>query len=101
MENVKTESTYDETYARIDTVFGSDPEEILVKFKGLMNTSHPVLDIGAGQGRNALFLANSGFNVHAVDSSPIAIQQLERISRERRLELNCQCCGFQELQKKQ
>jgi tellurite methyltransferase len=33
-----------------------------------------VLDLGAGKGRNALFLAKKGFDVVGVDKSPEAIK---------------------------
>jgi 2-polyprenyl-3-methyl-5-hydroxy-6-metoxy-1,4-benzoquinol methylase len=48
--------------------FGINPAEIverILKYK----SSGSVLDIGAGQGRNSLFLAKSGFSVEAIDSS--------------------------------
>ena len=98
MENGKPKSEYDETYSKIENIFGSEPEEILVEFQSLIDKSHSVLDIGAGQGRNSLFLANSGFSVHAIDPSQIAIQQLERISQKKRFEIKCQCIDFQGLQ---
>lgn len=37
-----------------------------------------VLDLGSGEGRNALFLAHRGFDVTAVDISPEAIANLTR-----------------------
>lgn len=37
------------------------------------------LDLGCGSGRNALFLQQQGFNVTALDKSPIAIDQLNDI----------------------
>lgn len=37
-----------------------------------------VLDLGSGEGRNALFLAHRGFDVTAVDISPEAIADLTR-----------------------
>jgi SAM-dependent methyltransferase len=44
-----------------------------------------VLDVAAGYGRNALFLAEHGFSVHAVDRDQEALQRLLRAARERRL----------------
>jgi SAM-dependent methyltransferase len=37
-----------------------------------------VLELGAGQGRDALFLARQGFSVHATDFSESALDQLRR-----------------------
>jgi cyclopropane fatty-acyl-phospholipid synthase-like methyltransferase len=44
-----------------------------------------VLDLGAGTGRNAIFLAHHGFEVDAVDASAWAIAQLRARSAERGL----------------
>ena len=37
-----------------------------------------VLDIGAGAGRHSLFLQNRGFEVHAIDISPLALEIMKR-----------------------
>lgn len=97
--NEPIRSDYNETYSKVKNVFGSDPEEILVNYGNLISKSHPVLDIGSGQGRNSCFLASSGFAVHAIDPSQIAIKQLESISRKEGLDIKCQCCGFKEFPK--
>lgn len=41
--------------------------------------SGKVLDLGCGRGRNALFLAQQGFNVAAVDQNPNAIAALQEM----------------------
>ncbi|ASK28106.1 SAM-dependent methyltransferase TehB [Neisseria chenwenguii] len=39
------------------------------------------LDMGCGQGRNALFLGLKGFDVTAVDNNPHAVQNVEELAR--------------------
>ncbi len=41
-----------------------------------------VLDLGAGDGRNALYLARNGFEVKAVDLSEAGIAKLNRLAKE-------------------
>ena len=41
------------------------------------------LDLGAGEGRNAVFLAEHGFEAEAVDISPIAISRVRKSARAR------------------
>ncbi len=41
------------------------------------------LDLAAGEGRNAVFLAEHGFDAEAVDISPIAISRARKLARER------------------
>jgi len=46
------------------------------------------LDIAAGKGRNAFFLAERGFQVEAVDISEVAIQEGRRAAEEKGLSVN-------------
>ncbi len=46
------------------------------------------LDIATGKGRNALFLAEKGFTVDAIDISEVGLQQARRQAEKRRLTLN-------------
>jgi SAM-dependent methyltransferase len=42
------------------------------------------LDLGSGQGRNALFLAEAGWSVTGVDISEVAVEQARQLARTRR-----------------
>jgi len=53
-----------------------------------------ILDIGAGQGRNALYLARQGYQVHALEPSRVAVTSLEQIARSEQLPLDVYCAGF-------
>ena len=48
---------FNEAYARVDGLFGGEPERTLVRFADRLDRRRPVLDVGCGQGRNALWLA--------------------------------------------
>lgn len=45
-----------------------------------------VLELGAGQGRDALFFVRKGFAVHALDFSPAALEELRHVARGQGLE---------------
>jgi SAM-dependent methyltransferase len=49
------------------------------------------LDLGSGPGRNALFMADRGFSVDAVDLSPQAVEWGRERARERGLDVNFVC----------
>jgi cyclopropane fatty-acyl-phospholipid synthase-like methyltransferase len=49
------------------------------------------LDVGCGDGRNALFLAQRGYEVTAIDTSPAAISKLDQISETNRLAIVARC----------
>lgn len=69
---------YDKQYAEVDALFGTEPEATLEPHLTHLPPGLPVLDIGAGQGRNALFLAGRGISVHALEPSRVAAQSISR-----------------------
>src|SRR5947208_16083626 len=46
------------------------------------------LDIATGKGRNAIFLAERGFDVEAIDISPVALDEARRRATERKLDIS-------------
>jgi len=54
----------------------------------------PVLDVAAGAGRNALWLAARGFPVTALDISPTALEQLSLAALGRRAEVATRCADL-------
>jgi tellurite methyltransferase len=53
-----------------------------------------VLDLGCGDGRNALFLAECGFDVTAVDISDTGIQKLNALAKERGLNIHSEVANM-------
>ena len=49
------------------------------------------LDVACGAGRNALYLAANGYEVTALDISPVALDRGRRAAAERGLEVNWLC----------
>ncbi len=86
---------YNEYYNKAKDVFGKDPEKILVKYHHLISKEKPVLDIGAGQGRNTVYLAELGYKVEAIDTSPVSIKFLKEIKEEQELSFNTSLSGFE------
>lgn len=91
------QADYEQTYAACRAYFGSVPTRWLDEFLGCRGDGKTVLDLGSGQGRNALHLARQGYDVTAVDSSCAAIDELRRQARRERLPVNAFCqdiCEF-------
>lgn len=78
---------YDEQYANVKALFGTEPEDILVQFADRLEPGSVVLDVGAGQGRNAIFLAERGCLVDALEPSIVAVSTIEETARQRRLDI--------------
>jgi len=79
--------TYDQRYAEHPDYFGIGPDELLLEHWVRIDRRKRVLDLGAGQGRHALFLARQGLSVEAVDPSRIAVESLRSRVAEEGLEL--------------
>jgi tellurite methyltransferase len=56
------------------------------------------LDLACGKGRNALFLAERGFAVVAVDISPIALEEGTRRAAEKKLAVTWQQADLEQIQ---
>jgi SAM-dependent methyltransferase len=55
------------------------------------------LDVASGTGRNALFLAEQGFDVLAIDVSPVALEQGKRRAEEKHLAIQWQQADLEEI----
>jgi SAM-dependent methyltransferase len=61
---------------------GQPPWPRLVQAAAMFDEPGEALDVGAGAGRDSLYLLNQGWRVTAVDSSPAAIAALKRLPAE-------------------
>lgn len=73
---------YDRHYTESDRACG-DPFEEMIRYAGGLAPGRRVLDLGCGQGRDALLFARLGHAVVGIDVSSVGIEQLrERAARE-------------------
>ncbi|MEV5378349.1 class I SAM-dependent methyltransferase [Streptomyces nondiastaticus] len=72
--------------------FAAKPDENLAAYldQGLIAPGR-ALDLGCGPGRNALYLASHGFEVDAVDLSPVAVAWAEDRAREAGVDVRFLC----------
>jgi 2-polyprenyl-3-methyl-5-hydroxy-6-metoxy-1,4-benzoquinol methylase len=67
---------YDQEYAQCPCFWGTDPGKYVRHLPDHLSTGR-VLDLGAGEGKNAVYLASKGFDVVAVECSEYAIQNFQ------------------------
>jgi tellurite methyltransferase len=76
---------YDDYYQINKNAFGTQPENILVNHTPLIPRKFPVLDVGAGQGRNTVYLSKLGFLVDAIDPSSVSVRMMEELKARENL----------------
>ena len=78
---------YEKLYKEHECVFGLKPTPIVEKMMKYL-ASGRVIDLGAGEGRNSLFLAKKGFEATAIDNSKTAIDKLRKFTQEKKISVN-------------
>ena len=85
---------YDRTYAAAAAYFGEEPTPLLLQHMWEIRPGGRVLDIGVGQGRNALSLARAGYRVTGIDPSAEAVAQTLQAAAGAGLDLSAHQQGF-------
>ncbi len=77
MQQGKHRHTYEKFYRDKGLFFGKEPAPLVYRLLKAMPPTKPlrVLELGSGEGRNAIFLARNGYNVTAVDISPSGVEK--------------------------
>jgi len=77
--------TYDKYY-QTENLFG-DPYPALIEFFAEYPGKGKLLDLGCGQGRDAIALARLGYAVTGIDHSEVGIEQMNQVARSENLHL--------------
>jgi len=80
-------SHYEEDYRKEEYFWGVKPSIMCLKILELMPPTSPVkiLDIGCGEGKDAVFLARCGYDVSAFDISEAGIEKTKRLAEKARV----------------
>jgi SAM-dependent methyltransferase len=73
---------WDQRYDTSEYVYGTEPNEFLAGVVAEMPTGK-TLCLAEGEGRNAVFLAEHGHQVVAVDSSAVGLEKADKLANER------------------
>lgn len=88
---------WEQTYADRDvSTFSKGPTVDVKEFYTLFPQNARVLDVGCGEGRNALFLAELGNRVDAFDISENGIAKAKAIAEKAGVAVNYFCCDLGE-----
>ena len=81
-ENDDDRARWNKRYDTKDYIFGEKPHEFLAKNLDLFPKGKALV-LAMGEGQDAVFLAENGFEVEACDVSPKAVQKAEELARQK------------------
>ena len=73
---------WDERYAAADLMWSATPNAVVARETAALPVGR-ALDLASGEGRNAIWLAERGWRVTAVDFSAVATERARRLAAER------------------
>lgn len=79
---------WDRRYGEADRLWPRNANALLTDFATRLPVGR-ALDIGAGEGRNAIWLAKAGWNVTALDVSQVGLQRAAQRAAAEGVELEC------------
>lgn len=78
---------WDKKYQGEEFAYGKKPNAFLKKHLSSLEKG-VALDLASGEGRNAVFLAQAGWKVDAVDISPVGVRKARRLAKEAGVRIN-------------
>ncbi len=82
---------FDERFNSKEFFYGLKPNDYLYEKSLALSPKSLVLSLGEGEGRNALFLAQQGHNVIAIDESIVGLEKAKQLLKENNLHLETVC----------
>ncbi len=78
---------WDKRFGRKEFALGKEPNPFLKRHIHLLPKGR-ALDVATGEGRNAVFLAQNGFEVDAMDISEKGLKKARKLAREKGVKIN-------------
>ncbi|WP_379544422.1 class I SAM-dependent methyltransferase [Psychrobacter sp. R86515] len=81
---------WDERYSGTEFAFGTEPNDFLRETFEQIPVGGHVLCLAEGEGRNAVFLAEQGFEVTAMDMSEVGLNKANKLAKDRGVAITTQ-----------
>jgi SAM-dependent methyltransferase len=78
---------WDVRYSAGEYYYGTEPNEFLKANTGLIQPAGDVLCLAEGEGRNAVYLAQLGFRVTAVDGSAVGLSKMDQLAASKKVSI--------------
>ena len=80
---------WNERYSAPDYIYGTEPNDFLHEHAGTLPPGSRLLCLAEGEGRNAVFLAQQGHTVTAVDLSEVGLAKAAALATARGVQIDC------------
>ena len=81
---------WNERYSETEYIFGTEPNDFLKENFQKIPAGGKVLCLAEGEGRNAVFLAEQGYQVTAMDMSEVGLNKALKLAKDRGVEISTQ-----------
>lgn len=81
--SLKDKEKWDDKYGASEYITGKDPVEWLKDHSNILKGKGSALDIASGEGRNAVFAAEKGYQTLAVDISATGLEKAHALADEK------------------
>ena len=86
--NFDHKTVWDRRYNKRVYIYGKAPAVFLAENFDFISAESKVLDVGMGEGRNAVFLAQKGHHVTGIDISSVAVKKAKLLAKERNVRIS-------------
>lgn len=80
---------WNQRYNTAEYIYGTEPNDFLREHAASIPAGGTVLCLTEGEGRNAVFLAQQGYRVTAVDSSEVGLAKADALASARGVQITC------------
>ncbi|MCT4643233.1 MAG: class I SAM-dependent methyltransferase [Bacteriovoracaceae bacterium] len=87
-------SAWDRRYSKKSYIYGKSPAKFLAENFDYIAPESNILDMGMGEGRNAVFLATKGHKVTGIDISSVAVAKAKRLASEAGVKIKAIVASF-------
>jgi cyclopropane fatty-acyl-phospholipid synthase-like methyltransferase len=99
---VRVATFFDRIYQKNNNILNHEIRDSVVKLAKMLPKGSSILDLGSGQGENAIYLAKKGMKVTCVDISKVGLLQAEERAKAMKLDIDfrfCDALGFKPMKK--
>ncbi|NLY65501.1 MAG: class I SAM-dependent methyltransferase [Alcaligenaceae bacterium] len=90
---------WNERYASEEYMYGTEPNTFLAEHASMLKG--PVLSLAEGEGRNAVFLASQGLDVHGVDSSEVGLAKAQALAQKKGVQIQTEVADLASFEPKE